>query len=250
MTTSSATDIKTEQIQYEANGVKLNGYIAWDANQTGPRPGVLVVHEWWGQTDYIRSRARMLAELGYTGFAVDMYGNGKTAANPDEAGKLMTEVLNNMDEGVARFEAARRALEGHSRTDPTKTAAMGYCFGGAVVLEMARRGMDLKGVASFHGALSTQTEVEPGSIKAKMLVLHGDDDVLIPQEQVDAFKSEMLNARAEMKFIGYPGALHGFTNPAATENGKKYGLPLAYNEAVDKQSWNELKQFLEEIFSG
>lgn len=247
---TSSRDIQSERIQYEANGVKLNGYIAWDANQKGPRPGVLVVHEWWGQTDYIRSRARMLAELGYTGFAVDMYGNGKTAANPDEAGKLMTEVLNNMDEGVARFEAARRALKSHSSADASKTAAMGYCFGGAVVLEMARRGLDLKGVASFHGALSTQTKVEPGSIKAKVLVLHGEDDVLIPQEQVDAFKSEMSDAGAEMKFIGYPGALHGFTNPEATANGEKYGLPLAYDETVDKESWNELKTFLAAVFSG
>ena len=249
MTSSKATGIETEQLQYEANGVKLNGYVAWDANRPGPRPGVLVVHEWWGQTDYVRSRARMLAELGYTGFAVDMYGNGKTASHPDEAGKFMTAVLNNMDEGVARFKAARTALENHASTDASRTAAIGYCFGGAVVLEMARRGMDLKGVASFHGNLSTQTKVEPGSIKAKILVLHGDDDVLIPQEQVDAFKSEMLNARAEMKFLGYPGALHGFTNPEATANGKKYGLPLAYNENVDKESWNELKQFLEAIFA-
>lgn len=250
MTSSAATDIKTEQIQCEADGVKLNGYVAWDANRTGPRPGVLVVHEWWGQTDYIRSRARMLAELGYTGFAVDMYGNGKTAANPDEAGQFMNEVLSNMDEGVARFEAARRALKSHPSADASKTAAMGYCFGGAVVLEMARRGLDLKGVASFHGALSTQTRIEPGSIKAKILVLHGDDDVLIPHEQVDAFKSEMRDAGAEMKFIGYPGALHGFTNPDATANGEKYGLPLAYNKAVDTESWNELKQFLKEVFSG
>ncbi len=249
MTNSSKRDIKTEQIDYEANGVKLKGYIAWDANQTGPRPGVLVVHEWWGQTDYIRSRARMLAELGYTGFAVDMYGDGKTASHPDDAGKFMTEVLNNMDEGVARFEAARKVLANHPGTDPSRIAAIGYCFGGAVILEMARRGMDLKGVASFHGNLSTQTRVDPGSIKAKILVLHGDDDVLVPQEQVDAFKTEMLNARAEMKFLGYPGALHGFTNPAATENGKKYGLPLAYNKSVDQQSWNELRNFLAEIFS-
>ncbi len=250
MTSSTDKDIRTEQVQYEANGVKLNGYIAWNADQEGPRPGVLVVHEWWGQTDYIRSRARMLAELGYTGMAVDMYGNGKTATHPDDAGKFMTEVLNNMDQGVARFEAARKVLQDHASTDAAKTAAIGYCFGGAVVLEMARRGMDLKGVASFHGNLSTQTKVKPGSIKAKILVLHGEDDVLIPQEQVDAFQSEMLNARAEMKFIGYPGALHGFTNPAATENGKKFGLPLAYNKSVDDQSWNELKTFLEEIFSG
>lgn len=126
---------------------------------------------------------------------------------------------------------------------------MGYCFGGAVVLEMARRGMDLKGVASFHGALATQTQVAPGSIKAKILVMHGNDDVLIPQEQVDAFHKEMADAKADVKFIGYPGALHGFTNPAATGNGEKYGLPLAYNESVDKKSWAELESFLAEVFS-
>lgn len=250
MTSSTASDIHSEQVQYRANGVTLNGYLAWDANQPTSRPGVMVVHEWWGQTDYIRARARMLAELGYTGFAVDMYGNGKTAANPTEAGKLMTEVLDNMNEGYARFTAAREQLEAHPGTDPTRTAAIGYCFGGAVVLEMARRGLDLKGVASFHGNLATQRPAKPDTIKARILVLHGADDVLIPQEQVDAFKTEMRTARAQMTFIGYPGALHGFTNPAATENGKKYGLPLAYNEAVDKKSWNELRTFLKEVFSG
>jgi len=249
MTASPAKDIRTEQIDYEANGVKLKGFVAWDANQPGPRPGVMVVHEWWGQTDYIRSRARMLAKLGYTGFAVDMYGNGKTATHPDEAGKFMTEVLNNMDQGVARFTAAKKALEAQPGTDPSRIAAIGYCFGGAVVLEMARRGMDLKGVASFHGNLSTPSPAKPDAVKARILVLHGDDDVLIPQEQVDAFKSEMMNARANMKFLGYPGALHGFTNPEATANGKKYGLPLAYNKSVDEQSWAELKEFLAEVFA-
>ena len=191
----------------------------------------------------------MIAELGYCGFALDMYGDGKTATTPDEAGKLMNGVLGNMNEGVARFQAARKALESHSASDSSKTAAMGYCFGGAVVLEMARRGMNLKGVASFHGALGTQTKVTPGSIKAKILVMHGNDDVLVPQDQVDAFHKEMADAKADVKFVGYPGALHGFTNPAATGNGKKYGLPLAYNESVDKQSWVELTQFLKKIFA-
>lgn len=249
MTSMRATDIRTEEIEYLANGVKLNGYLAWDAGQGEPRPGVMVVHEWWGQTDYIRSRARMLAELGYTGFALDMYGNGKTAANPDDAGKLMAAVLNNMDEGVARFAAARQALETHSSTDPARTAAIGYCFGGAVVLEMARRGMNLKGVASFHGALATQSPARPGAIKARILVLHGEDDVLIPPEQVDAFKSEMNSAKAQMRFVAYPGALHGFTNPEATGNGKKYELPLAYDQSADEQSWAELQTFLTEVFA-
>ena len=154
-----------------------------------------------------------------------------------------------MDQGVARFTAAKKALEAQPGTDPSRIAAIGYCFGGAVVLEMARRGMDLKGVASFHGNLSTPSPAKPDAVKARILVLHGDDDVLIPQEQVDAFKSEMMNARANMKFLGYPGALHGFTNPEATANGKKYGLPLAYNKSVDEQSWAELKEFLAEVFA-
>lgn len=246
---TNQTDIQSEVIQYEANGVKLKGYVAWDARRTGPRPGVLVVHEWWGHTDYVQKRARMLAELGYTGFAIDMYGNGKTAATPDEAGKLMNGVLSNMDEGVARFNAARKALESRPDTDASKTAAIGYCFGGAIVLTMARKGMDLKGVASFHGALGTQSPAKAGAIKARVLVLHGNDDVLIPADQVEGFKKEMAHAGAKMKFVGYSGALHGFTNPAATENGKKYGLPLAYNQSVDEQSWGELKTFLSEIFS-
>lgn len=246
---SAKADIRSEEIEYEANGVKLKGYVAWDVNQAGPRPGVLVVHEWWGHTDYVQKRARMLAELGYTGFAVDMYGNGKTASTPDEAGKLMNAVLSNMDEGVARFEAARKALESRPDTDSTKTAAIGYCFGGAVVLTMARKGMDLKGVASFHGALGTASPAQPGAVKARILVLHGDADVLIPSEQVAAFKQEMQRAGAQIKFIGYPGALHGFTNPEATGNGQKYGLPLAYDRATDEKSWSELKAFLADIFS-
>ena len=249
MTSSPASDIRTEQIDYEASGVKMKGFVAWDANRPAPRPGVMVVHEWWGQTDYIRSRARMLAELGYTGFAVDMYGNGKTATNPDEAGKLMTQVLNNMDEGAARFAAARKALEAHASSDPARTAAIGYCFGGAVVLEMAGRGMDLKGVASFHGALATQSPARPDSVKARILVLHGDGDLLIPQQQVDAFKAEMSHARTKMTFVGYPGALHGFTNPEATVNGKKYGLPLAYDKSADEKSWTELRTFLADVFA-
>ena len=247
---TQARDIRTERVDYQANGVRLQGFAAWDANQPGPRPGVLVVHEWWGQTEYIRSRARMLAELGYTGFAVDMYGNGRIAADPDEAGKLMNEILGNMDEGVARFEAAREVLGSRADTDAERSAAIGYCFGGAVVLEMARRGMDLRGVASFHGALATGAKVAPGSIKAKILVLHGDGDVLIPPEQVSAFKQEMSDAGANMRFVSYPDALHGFTNPEATLNGSKYGLPLAYDEAADTGSWAELKDFLQNAFSG
>jgi dienelactone hydrolase len=245
---SAKKDIKGEEISYSADGVTLKGYLAYDANQKGKRPGILVVHEWWGHTDYVRKRARMLAEMGYTAFALDMYGDGKTAAHPKDAKKFMMSVFQNMKEGKARFEAAHKLLDGHKTTDPAKTAAIGYCFGGAIVLHMARGGSDLKGVASFHGNLSTKVPAKPGQVKAKVLVLHGAKDPMVPEQQVAAFKKEMADANVDMKFIAYPGALHAFTNPAATQLGKKFGIPIAYNKDADQKSWAELKTFLKEIF--
>jgi len=245
---SSATDIRGEEVNYEVNGVQMKGYMAWDHNRTTPRPGVLVVHEWWGQTDYIRSRARMLAKLGYTAFALDMYGGGKHTTHPADAQKFMSEVTANMDVAVARFEAAQRVLESHETTDPDKTAAIGYCFGGGVVLQMARAGADLDGVASFHGILSTQTPAEPGVVKARVLVCNGADDPLVPAEDVTAFKQEMADAGVKLTFRSYPGALHAFTNPSATAVAKTYDLPLAYDEAADVDSWSELEAFLYRCF--
>lgn len=249
--TATTPDIRGEEISYEAGGAALKGYLAWDANQEGPRPGVIVVHEWWGHNEYVRQRARMLAEQGYAGLALDMYGAGKLAQHPEDAQKFMMEVINNADVARARFMAAYELLKKHEITDPTKIAAIGYCFGGAVVLQMARLGTDLDGVASFHGNLAAQAgPAEPGVVKAKVLVLHGADDPLIPKEQVDAFKKEMDGAGVEYTFIEYPGAKHAFTNPAATEKGKKFGMPLAYDENADKQSWAELQSFLQGLFGG
>ncbi|MDH3202128.1 MAG: dienelactone hydrolase family protein [Myxococcales bacterium] len=247
--TATKPDIKGEEVTYQAGDTTLKGYIAWDANKPGPRPGVIVVHEWWGHTDYVRRRARMLAEEGYTALALDMYGDGKKAAHPEDAQKFMMETISNAEVAKARFLAAHELLKNHASTDPSKIAAIGYCFGGAVVLQMARSGADLDGVASFHGNLSTESPAAPGVVKAKILVLHGADDPFVPKEQVDAFIREMDAAGADYTFIEYPGAVHAFTNPDATENGKKFNMPLAYNEEVDKKSWAELQKFLRRLWS-
>jgi dienelactone hydrolase len=237
-----------EEIDYDVDGVKLTGYLAYDDAIDGPRPGVLVVHEWWGHNDYVRMRADKLAEMGYTAFALDMYGDGKSATHPEDAQKFMMEVFSNMEAGRKRFEAAREILESHASSDADKTAAIGYCFGGNIVLQMARAGMDLDGVASFHGNLSTQNPAQPDTIQAPILVLHGADDPFVPAEQVDAFKAEMEAANADMTFIAYPGAVHAFTNPDATKAGEEHGLPLVYDEEADTQSWAELESFLDEVF--
>ncbi len=243
------SSIVKQEVSYEVGGVKLKGFMAYDETLAGKRPGVLVVHEWWGHNDYVRTRARMLAEMGYTAFALDMYGEGKLAQHPADAQKFMMEVLGNIAAAEARFEAARKILREHASSDDTKIAAIGYCFGGAVVLHMARAGVDLDGVASFHGNLSTQTPAVQGAVKARVLVLHGADDPLIPPEQVEAFKKEMEQAKVDMKLIAYPGAVHSFTNPGATVVGEALKMPLAYNESADQKSWAELDRFLEEIFT-
>lgn len=237
-----------EEVNYEVDGVKLTGYLAYDDSVSGERPGVLVVHEWWGHNDYVRMRANKLAKMGYTALALDMYGDGKSTDHPADANKFMMEVFSNMDAAVKRFVAARNILEAHASTDSGQTAAIGYCFGGNIVLQMARSGMDLKGVASFHGNLSTSKPAQPGAIKSHILVMHGADDPFVPPEQVDGFKAEMAAANADFKFIAYPGAVHAFTNPGADVLGVANNLPLAYNEAADKQSWAELESFLKDVF--
>ena len=241
-------DIETEEVVYEVGGTKLTGYVAWDASKSGPRPGVLVVHEWWGHNDYVRKRARMLAELGYTALALDMYGDGKLAEHPDDAMKFMNETLSNIDVATARFKAAYDLLKQHGTTDPNDIAAIGYCFGGSVVLHMARYGVDLDGVVSFHGNLATKTPAEKGKVKSKVLALHGGADKLVSPEQVEEFKKEMQVAEVDYAFVEYPGAQHSFTNQAATETGKKFGMPLAYDSQADQQSWAEMIKFLEEVF--
>ena len=242
-------DVRGEEVSYEVDGVSLTGYLAYDAAQEGPRPGVLVVHEWWGHNEYARRRARMLAEMGYTAMAVDMYGDGKLADHPEDAMKFMTEALSQLDVAAARFRAARAVLEGHSTTDSERTAAIGYCFGGGVVLYMARAGEDLDGVASFHGSLATENPAQPGGVSARILVLNGAADPWVTEENIEAFEAEMEAAGADMKLISYEGALHSFTSRDATELGERFEMPMAYHPEADAQSWAELETFLTEIFS-
>ncbi len=245
----AAPKIKGQPVEYTAGSTVLKGYLAYDENIKGKRPGVLVVHEWWGHNEYARKRARMLAKLGYTALAVDMYGDGKQAMHPDEAGKFSSEVMKHFnDDGKTRFLAAEEFLKMQPTVDPANIAAIGYCFGGGVVLNMARQGADLKGVASFHGSLAAVQPAEPGAIKAKIRIYHGGADKFTTPEGIEAFKKEMTDAKADFKFISYPGAVHSFTNPDATKLGLKYKLPLAYNAKADEESWAAMPQFLKEIF--
>ena len=245
---SAKSNIIGQEVSYSSGSTVMKGYLAYDKNIKGKRPGVLVVHEWWGHNEYARKRARMLAEMGYAALAVDMYGDGKQAMHPDEAGKFSSEVMNNFDTAKARFTAAMDFLKKQHMVDSGEIAAIGYCFGGGVVLNMARQGFDLKGVASFHGSLVPVKPAQPGAVKAKILVLHGGDDKFTTAEQIDAFKKEMKDAGADFQFITYPGAMHSFTNPDADAYAKKFNLPLGYNAEADKKSWEELGTFLGQIF--
>jgi dienelactone hydrolase len=232
----------------DVNGTTMKGYIAYDDATQGKRPGVLVVHEWWGHNAYARKRADMLAGLGYIALAVDMYGDGKTASHPDDAGKFAGEIKNNLPMMQSRFNAALELLKSQELTDPEKIGAIGYCFGGSVVLSMARQGADLKGVASFHGGLSGLPPVSEGAVKGRVLVLNGADDSFNPADQIEKFKQEMLAAKADYKFVNYDGAKHGFTNPDADQIAKDFKMDIAYNAKADQESWAEMKTFFEEVF--
>jgi dienelactone hydrolase len=237
-----------KDVSYSANGTTLKGYIAWDDAVKEKRPGILVVHEWWGLNEYARKRARMFAEHGYTAMALDMYGDGKQALHPDDAKKFSSEVNKNAALAKARFDAAYALLGKETTVDSSNIAAVGYCFGGSVVLNMARIGEPLKAVLSFHGGLSTTTPAEAGKVKARIASYSGEDDPFIPAAQVAAFRQEMDKAGVTYKVVTYPGAKHAFTNPDADRYGQKFKLPLAYDAAADKASWDDGLLFLDESF--
>lgn len=240
--------IVEQEIDYQYDSLNMKGYLAYDADIEGKRPAILVVHEWWGHNDYPRSRAKQLAEMGYVAMSIDMYGDGKTADHPENAQKFMREALSDIELAQARFDAAVEVVKSQNVTDTDKIAAIGYCFGGAVVLHMARVGKDLDGVVSFHGSLGTQAPAQPGQVMARVLALNGADDPFVPEDQIQNFKDEMESAGVAYEFVNYEGAQHAFTNPAATENGEKFNLPLAYNEDADQQSWAKMQEFFDQIF--
>jgi dienelactone hydrolase len=232
---------------YQSGTTTLKGYLAVDDAVKGPRPAVLVVHEWWGLNDHARKSADKLAALGYTALAVDMYGDGKTAAHPKEAGAFSKAAFDNFPQSKARFEAAMNALKKQPTVDPSKIAAIGYCFGGGVALNVARQGEDLKGVVTFHGNLMAVQPAQKGMVKAKVLVCQGGaDQMTLPQ--VDGFKKEMDAAGADYKVIVYPGATHSWTNPDADEKAKQFNLPFKYNPEATQKSWQDMQDFLKDVF--
>ena len=241
--------IEGKEVAYEFGGTVMKGYVATDAAREGRRPGILVVHEWWGHNEYARTRARMLAELGYTALAVDMFGDGRQAAHPADAQKFVMETMRNLDTAKARFMAAYDLLARQENVDPERIGAIGYCFGGGVVLGMAREGVNLKGVASFHGSLGTESPAERGKVQARILVCNGAADPFVTAEQIEGFKKEMQDAGVDVKFVNYAGALHAFTNPEADEFGKRFDLPLAYNKEADEKSWKEMEEFFRQVFA-
>lgn len=239
--------IRAENVDYTGDGVTMKGFIAYNETLNSLRPVVLIVPEWWGISDYTRNRARQLAAMGYIAFAIDMYGEGRTAETPAEAEKLSAPFYAINKVAAPRFEAALAKVKTLINADTGKIAAIGYCFGGAMVLNMAKIGKPLRGVVSFHGNLAG-VPADKKLLKADILVCHGEEDKFVSVAEVTAFKKGMDSIGASYNFKSYPGATHAFTNPAATAKGIKYNLPIAYNAAADTASFNEMKLFLNKIF--
>lgn len=242
--------LQTEEIDYEVNGQQFQGYLAYDDTITGERPGVLVVHEWWGHDDYARRRAEMLARMGYTAFALDMYGKDKLADHPEDAKSFMTSLMSDMGQAEARFDRALEILKAHDTVNGEHTAAVGYCMGGGLVLYMAAEGKDLDGVVSFHGSLGLVAKAapEPGDVSGPVLVFTGGADNFVPKSQVQSFVGTMREAGARYALHSYPGVKHSFTNPAADDFAEKFGMPVAYDKAADEHSWRHTGIFLGNLF--
>ncbi len=239
---STAPSIKTAEVVYTFNGKQSNGFIAFDQNRKGKRPIVVVVPEWWGVTDYVRTRAKQLAALGYFAIDADLFGDGKTASNPQEAMAFTKPFFTDPSLALPAVEAAAAKAATFQEADSTRVAAIGYCFGGFIVLNAAKLGAPLKGVVSFHGGLGG-VQPKKGQTAADILVCQGAVDQFVPEADQIAFKKSMDSVGAHYLFISYPGATHAFTNPAATALGEKFKLPIAYNGAADSASWKDMESF-------
>ncbi len=244
---TETTNIKEENITYKSDHTSFNGFVAYDENIKGKRPVVLVVHEWWGLNDYTKSRARQLASMGYIAMAVDLFGDGKNAANPKEAMELTMPLYKDPQMAKSRLDAAIAKIKEYPQADAGNVAAIGYCFGGAMVLNAAKLGANLNGVVSFHGGLAG-VPANKSLLKSKILVCHGAADKFVSQKDVDAFKHQMDSIGADYLFKIYANATHAFTNPNSTKAGKEFNLPIEYNEEADKNSWNDMKLFLGTLF--
>jgi len=236
-------EVKAEVVEYRHGDVVLEGYLAYDDAFPGKRPGVLVVHEWMGHNPYVRKRADQLAGLGYVAFALDMYGKGVRAKDAKEAAALAGKYKGDRPLMRARAGAGLDVLRKQARVDPSRLAAIGYCFGGTTALELARGGADLVSVVAFHGGLDTPTPGDARNIKGKVLALHGGDDPFVPMKQVEEFQEEMRKGGVDWQFVSYGGAVHSFTNPEAGSDNSK---GAAYNERADRRSWEAMKAFFAE----
>ncbi len=243
---SSALNAEIIENKLNLPGKLGSAVLYHDSAKSATAPAVVVVHEWWGLNDYARGRAKQLAEAGYTAIAVDMYGTGKSTDHPKDAMAFMNAALAEPEKMNARFDAAVAILRKQPHVAADKLYAIGYCFGGAVVLNQARRGLDLAGVASFHGSLGSETKAEPNTVKAKVLVATGGADPMVPPAQVGAFVEEMSSAGVDLKLLSFPGVVHSFTNPGSTAIGEKTKMPLAYDANADRISWAALMTMLTE----
>lgn len=240
-------NIKTESLSYTIGDEKFLSYVAYNDQSAEKRPVVLVVHEWWGMNDYVKRRTCQLAALGYLVIAVDLYGEGKIANNVEEAVGFSTPYYKDPTLAKSHFDAALDQIKLNKLADTNNIAAIGYCFGGSMVLNFAKMGENLKGVVSFHGGLAGVPPVND-LLKSELLICHGADDKFVSSEEVTNFKKELETVNAIYTFKEYPNATHAFTNPDATEMGKKFSIPIAYNEPADMASWKEMKTFLKRIF--
>lgn len=243
-----AVSIKEEAVTYTDNGITLKGVVAYDSNIKGKRPAIIIIPEWWGMNDYIKMRARKLAELGYVAMAADVFGEGRIAADPKEAQAMTTPFYQDPHLAKSRLDAAIKKIKEFAQADPSNVAAIGYCFGGFVVLNSAELGSDLKGVVSFHGGLGG-VPVNKELLKAKILVCQGGSDKFVSMNDYNSLKHRLDSIGADNTFKVYPNATHAFTNPDATRIGKQFNMPIEYNAKADQDSWNDMKSFFLRVFN-
>ena len=243
-------DVRTEEIEYSHDGTKLKGYLAFNDSKLGERPGILVVHEWWGHNHHARNRAKMLAEAGYTALALDMYGDGKLANHPKKAAEFMNAAFSNWSDSQARYNKAMKILKSHKTVDPTRIGSIGFCFGGAVSIRMARGGSDLKGVVAFHSALPVKPALAKNSMNSAILIINGSEDGFLKPEAVAEFSQDMFKANVDFTYMNLKGVKHSFTNPQADEFRKKFNIVnLEYNKKADEQAWQAMLKFFKRVFN-
>ena len=237
--------VQSRVVPYSHGGTSFEGFLAWDDSIKGKRPGILVVHEWWGHNEYARSRAKQLATLGYVAFAADMYGKGKVTTHPEKASEWAKLTTSNIETWRGRAKAGLKQLQADPKVDPNNLAAIGYCFGGATVMQLVYGGATVKGVVSFHGSLPLPHKTQTIPHSAKVLIAHGASDPFLSADHIGQFKDALNNAEIDWQMVWYSGAQHSFTNPSADQ----YGLKGAkYHKESDQRSWSHMKIFFNELF--